>query len=189
MAGQVSSAADVQSQEPKAEQDQGKPVGPPYRHDDEDLANPIITNDFNSAGDIDWYGTAYMLANCTLQLISGKLCGFGIDSWAQAPNTTMAVAVGASLMFFGQQLLGTIFTSIGQNEARQPADASPRRHFRPVVDAAAEPNTGATEACKLVPAANRPAALAAYNDSLCVVFRVGLILASISILGARAMAW
>lgn len=36
-------------------------------------AVPEITNEFNSAGDIGWYGTAYMLTNCAFQLVFGKL--------------------------------------------------------------------------------------------------------------------
>jgi MFS family permease len=36
-------------------------------------AIPQITNEFNSAGDIGWYGTAYLLTNCALQLVFGKL--------------------------------------------------------------------------------------------------------------------
>lgn len=36
-------------------------------------AIPQITNEFNSAGDIGWYGTAYSLTNCAFQLMFGKL--------------------------------------------------------------------------------------------------------------------
>jgi len=36
-------------------------------------AIPQITNEFNSAGDIGWYGTAYLLTNCAFQLVFGKL--------------------------------------------------------------------------------------------------------------------
>ncbi|KAK5242203.1 hypothetical protein LTS06_011670, partial [Exophiala xenobiotica] len=32
-----------------------------------------ITNEFNSADDIGWYGTAYLLTNCAFQLVFGKL--------------------------------------------------------------------------------------------------------------------
>jgi MFS family permease len=36
-------------------------------------AIPQITNAFNSAGDIGWYGTAYMLTSCAFQLVFGKI--------------------------------------------------------------------------------------------------------------------
>ncbi|KAJ9637521.1 hypothetical protein H2204_004670 [Knufia peltigerae] len=36
-------------------------------------AIPQITNEFNSADDIGWYGTAYMLTSCAFQLVFGKL--------------------------------------------------------------------------------------------------------------------
>jgi MFS family permease len=36
-------------------------------------AIPQITNEFNSAGDIGWYGTAYMLTMCAFQLAFGKI--------------------------------------------------------------------------------------------------------------------
>lgn len=36
-------------------------------------AIPQITNEFDSAGDIGWYGTAYSLTNCAFQLMFGKL--------------------------------------------------------------------------------------------------------------------
>ncbi|TVY84473.1 Efflux pump mlcE, partial [Lachnellula suecica] len=36
-------------------------------------AIPSITKDFNSIEDIGWYGSAYLLANCSLQPLSGKI--------------------------------------------------------------------------------------------------------------------
>ncbi|KIW20357.1 hypothetical protein PV08_00932 [Exophiala spinifera] len=36
-------------------------------------AIPQITNEFNSADDIGWYGTAYLLTSCAFQLVFGKL--------------------------------------------------------------------------------------------------------------------
>jgi hypothetical protein len=39
-------------------------------------AIPRITDEFNSAGDIGWYGTAYLLTNCAFQLVFGKLYTF-----------------------------------------------------------------------------------------------------------------
>ncbi|KAK8124340.1 mfs multidrug transporter protein [Apiospora kogelbergensis] len=36
-------------------------------------ATPKITSDFHSLNDIGWYGTAYLLANCAFQPLSGKI--------------------------------------------------------------------------------------------------------------------
>ena len=36
-------------------------------------AIPAITDEFNSASDIGWYGTAYLITNCAFQLVFGKL--------------------------------------------------------------------------------------------------------------------
>ncbi|BDD55102.1 hypothetical protein MAP00_000655 [Monascus purpureus] len=36
-------------------------------------AIPRITGDFNSLGDIGWYGSAYMLTSATSQLLFGRL--------------------------------------------------------------------------------------------------------------------
>jgi hypothetical protein len=36
-------------------------------------AIPQITNEFNSAGDIGWYGAAYLITSCAFQLVFGKL--------------------------------------------------------------------------------------------------------------------
>ncbi|KAF5863789.1 hypothetical protein ETB97_009424 [Aspergillus alliaceus] len=156
-------------------------------------AIPHITDEFNSAGDIGWYGTAYLLTNCAFQLVFGKiytvfsiktnfltsillfeigsaLCGAAPNSvafifgrtipglgsggilsgviwkpqqatlpprlfiqrsiasgfWVSsclgahinlfgAQHGCADVAIGASLMFFGQQLFGAIFTFVDRN--------------------------------------------------------------------------
>lgn len=36
-------------------------------------AIPRITSDFHSLTDVGWYGSAYLLANCALQPLAGKL--------------------------------------------------------------------------------------------------------------------
>ncbi|GJD04409.1 efflux pump [Colletotrichum higginsianum] len=38
-----------------------------------DQAIPQITNDFHSLGDVGWYGSAFLLANCALQPLAGRL--------------------------------------------------------------------------------------------------------------------
>jgi MFS family permease len=44
-------------------------------------AIPRITDQFNSLNDIGWYGSAYLLTNCALQLIFGKLYTFYNIKW------------------------------------------------------------------------------------------------------------
>ena len=39
-------------------------------------AIPKITDEFHSANDIGWYGTAYLLTNCAFLLVFGKLYTF-----------------------------------------------------------------------------------------------------------------
>ncbi|CAK7222348.1 hypothetical protein SBRCBS47491_004836 [Sporothrix bragantina] len=124
------------------------------------------------------------------------LYGFGLGFSSQAPNMAAQtvlprpdVALGASLMFFGQQLLGAIFTSVGQNVL----DGQLAHRFNTIPGVSLTPQqiqgAGATEVLNLVPATARPAALVAYNNALRVVFLVGLIMAAISILGALTMEW
>ena len=67
--------------------------------------------------------TTLSVTSSTTQWASYQvLYGLGLGFSSQAPNMAAQtvlprpdVALGASLMFFGQQLLGAIFTSIGQN--------------------------------------------------------------------------
>lgn len=120
--------------------------------------------------------------------------GFGLGSASQAPNMAAQtvlpredVAIGASLMFFGQQLFGAVLISVGQNLLdNRLAD---RLAGIPGVSPRLIQSTGATELLNLIPSEYHVAALEAYNDSLRVVFQVGLIMACLSILGALGMEW
>ena len=44
-------------------------------------AIPSITNSFNSLGDAGWYGSAYLLTSCSLQLLFGRLYTFFPIKW------------------------------------------------------------------------------------------------------------
>ncbi|KAG5984602.1 hypothetical protein E4U55_004044 [Claviceps digitariae] len=44
-------------------------------------AVPRITDDFNSLGDIGWYGSAYMLSTSACQLLFGRIYGFYSTRW------------------------------------------------------------------------------------------------------------
>ena len=122
------------------------------------------------------------------------LYGYGLGSCSQAPNMAAQtvlprenVAIGASLMFFGQQLFGAIFISVCQNLL----DNRLASHLMgiPGISRQLIQNTGATELLNLAPVAYHTAALEVYNNSLRVCFQVGLIMACLSFLGALGMEW
>ncbi|SLM39060.1 mfs multidrug [Lasallia pustulata] len=120
--------------------------------------------------------------------------GFGLGFCSQAPNMAAQtvlpreeVAIGASLMFFGQQLFGAVFISVDQNVLDN--QLANRLAGIPGTSPRLIESTGATELLKLIPAEYHAAALKAYNDSLRVCFQVGLIMACLSILGALGMEW
>jgi hypothetical protein len=120
--------------------------------------------------------------------------GFGFGACSQVPNMAAQtvlkrdeVPIGATLMFFGLQLAGAIFTSIGENVLNNQLVS----RFKEIlaITPAEISSAGVTNVLKLVPDNLRPQALVAYNDSVMEVFRVGLIVACVSILGALAMEW
>lgn len=120
--------------------------------------------------------------------------GFGLGSCTQAPNMAAQtvlpradVAIGASLMFFGQQLFGAIFTSVGQNVLDN--QLANRLTDIPGISPQLIQSTGATKLLNLVPTEYHAAALEAYNDSLRVCFQIGLIMACLSVVGALGMEW
>jgi hypothetical protein len=122
------------------------------------------------------------------------LYGFGFGSCAQTPNMAAQtvlrreeVAIGASLMFFGLQLFGAIFTSVGQNVLDN--QLAKRLAGIPGISPRLIQSTGATELLNLIPTKYHVTALVAYNDSLRVGFQVGLIVACLAILGALSMEW
>ncbi|KAF4633690.1 hypothetical protein G7Y89_g4437 [Cudoniella acicularis] len=124
------------------------------------------------------------------------LYGFGLGSCSQAPNMAAQtvlpredVAIGASLMFFGQQLFGAIFTSVGQNVLNSQLAHRLAVINIPGINPRVIQSTGATELLNLIPAEYHAAGLQAYNDSLRVCFQVALIMACLSILGALGMEW
>ena len=44
-------------------------------------AIPRITDDFNSLKDVGWYGSSYMLTNCSFQLLFGRIYKFYNTKW------------------------------------------------------------------------------------------------------------
>ncbi|PYH90940.1 MFS general substrate transporter [Aspergillus ellipticus CBS 707.79] len=124
------------------------------------------------------------------------LYGLGLGCCSQAPNMAAQtvlpreqVAIGASLMFFGQQLFGAIFTSVGENVL----DNQLARRLASIPGLDVTPRlistTGATELLKMIPEEYHAPALEAYNQSLRMCFQVGLIMACLATLGAFTMEW
>lgn len=118
------------------------------------------------------------------------LYGFGLGTCNQIPNMATQtvlpreqVAIGASFMFFGQQLFGAVFTSVGQNVL------SNQLAKRLAISPQMVQNSGATQLLDHVPVEDRAASLGAYNDSLRVCFQVGLVMACLAIVGGVAMEW
>ncbi|GAW12755.1 hypothetical protein ANO14919_021260 [Xylariales sp. No.14919] len=138
----------------------------------------------------------------TLQLDTGMpkwigyqvIYGFGQGLCFQAPNLAAQtvlpkadVSIGASLMFFSQILGGAIFISVGQNILNN--QLLQRLAGLPGFSPALVQSGGATTLINSFPAEYHHDALVAYNESLRTVFRVGLILAALSIIGAASMEW
>lgn len=122
------------------------------------------------------------------------LYGFGLGCSNQAPNMAAQtvlprdqVAIGASLMFFGQTLFGAVFTSVGQNVLDN--QLAKRLSNIPGITAKLIQSTGATDILNFVPAEHHAEALVKYNDSLRVCFQVGVIMACLSFIGAVFMEW
>jgi len=143
---------------------------------------------------------AGLLTTLRIDTSEGKWIGFqilygiGLGSCTQAPNMAAQtvlpredVVIGASLMFFGQQLFGAVFTSVGQNVLDN--QLANRLAGIPGISPRLIQSTGATELLELIPAEYHAAALEAYNESLRGCFQLGLILACLSILGALGMEW
>ncbi|PVH73002.1 MFS general substrate transporter [Cadophora sp. DSE1049] len=123
--------------------------------------------------------------------------GYALGSMTQAPNmaaqtvlSRQDVPIGASLMFFGQQLFGAVFVSVGQNVLdNQLVKRLANIPGMQTISPQQIQSTGATALLHLVPAAFRSEGLKAYNDSLRVCFQVGLIIACISVFGAAGLEW
>lgn len=117
------------------------------------------------------------------------LYGLGFSACSQAPNVAAQtvlprddVSIGASLMFFGLQLFGAIFTSVSLNVLDNQLTI--RLVGIPVISLELIQSTGATEILNLVPARYHATALVAYNNSLRVVFQIGLAVAYLALLGS-----
>ncbi|KAL2674108.1 hypothetical protein Neosp_012554 [[Neocosmospora] mangrovei] len=138
--------------------------------------------------------TTLQIDTSTPKLIGYQiLYGWGMGSVSQAPNlaaqtvlTKKDIPIGASLMFFSQLLGGTIFVSVAQNMINN--QLLHRLSSVPGFSAENILNSGATSLTHLPPSI-KTTVLVAYNESIRTVFRVGLILVCLTMLGALSMEW
>ncbi|GAB1215127.1 hypothetical protein ATERTT37_004313 [Aspergillus terreus] len=125
------------------------------------------------------------------QIILGFGIGLGMQHAAIAVQTVLPppeVPVAVSLVFFCQQLGGTIFVSVGENIFSQNLIAGLTRVIHDL-DPETIANTGATDLRRIVPRDDLPTVLVEYNAALHWVFLVGTIMAALSALGAFALEW
>ena len=123
------------------------------------------------------------------------LYGFGLGSSFQAPNLaaqtvlkTIDVSIGVALMLFAQLLGGAIFLSAAQNVLNTELIARARQIFGDNIDPSFL-NEGATQLVERLPEDIKSRFKEAYNDVMNHVFRVGMALTCLTILGALAMEW
>ncbi|PYH77508.1 MFS general substrate transporter [Aspergillus uvarum CBS 121591] len=77
-------------------------------------AIPRITSQFNSTGDIGWYGSAYSFAMCALQPIAGKLFASFLMKWMflgclavfELGSLLCALAVNSPMLIVGRAIAG-----------------------------------------------------------------------------------
>ncbi|ERT00813.1 hypothetical protein HMPREF1624_02046 [Sporothrix schenckii ATCC 58251] len=125
------------------------------------------------------------------QVVAGLGMGFGMQMSSLAAQTVLAppdVPVGASLMFFGQGLGGSVFLCVTQSIFLQKlfqdlSTVMPAEAARQLV------NTGATAIRSAVSASLLPAALVEYNKALTTAYYVPLAVACFGIVPALCFEW
>ncbi|TDZ33748.1 Efflux pump aflT [Colletotrichum spinosum] len=121
------------------------------------------------------------------------LYGFGMGCSAQVPNMAAQtvlpkkdVPIGTTLMFFAQLLSGAIFVAVAQNIFSN--QLLRRLSSVPGFSPGVIESSGATSLIDL-PAGIKTTVVIGYNESLVSVFRLGLILATLAIIGALGLEW
>ena len=143
---------------------------------------------------------AGMLTTFEVDTSSGKwigyqvLYGFGLGSCFQIPNLAVQTALpkedvpmGLALMLFGSLIGSTVFVSVGENVFSN--QLVQRLSGFPGFDVELLTSGGVTALLDSLPAGSRTSALAAYNEALRMVFRVGLIVSCLAVLGAATLEW
>lgn len=125
-----------------------------------------------------------------IQVLYGAGLGIGMQQGSIAVQTTLTkkdISIGASLVFFAQQLGGALFIPVAQNVFNQKLVSG--LGGLAGVDASQIVGTGATDLRDIVPVAQLPEVLEIYNGAITTAFKVGLALTCASIIGASTMEW
>lgn len=124
------------------------------------------------------------------------LVGFGIGLSMQQPSMAaqtvlpkIDVPTGVSLMFFGQQLGGTVFVSVGQNILSSRLISGLAEAKIPGLDPGIVVDAGATNIRNVVLPEYLGAVLQAYNHALTTVYHVAVGTSCVLIVGAVFMEW
>ncbi|CAO2653515.1 Nn.00g029260.m01.CDS01 [Neocucurbitaria sp. VM-36] len=125
------------------------------------------------------------------QIIYGMGGGVGYQQGITAAQTVLSpaeIAIGTAVMVFVQNFGGTIFISVANNVFVQRLIKN-LTMAAPMLDSEAIISAGATGFRQLVPEKELAAVLVAYHGAVIEVFKMGLILACITALGAAGMEW
>jgi MFS family permease len=147
------------------------------------IATGLFTTFHTDTGHAKWFG---------YQVLVGFGIGLGMQQSSMAAQTCLDkidVPTGVSLMFFGQQLGGTVFVSVGQNVLSSRLIAGLLAAKVPGLDASMVVNTGATNLRDAVKPEFLAAVLKAYNHAVTTVFAVAVGTSCILIVGAVFMEW
>lgn len=124
------------------------------------------------------------------QVLYGLGIGAGFQTCNLAPQTVLPrvdVPIGMALLFFMQQLGGSVFLSVGQNVFSSQLVHSLSEFAG--LDTYAIINTGATDLRRVVPPSELKVVVDAYSYALTRVFVLATALSACMILGALAMEW
>ncbi|KPM34914.1 hypothetical protein AK830_g11648 [Neonectria ditissima] len=98
-------------------------------------AIPKITDQFHALGDVGWYASAYLLTNCSFQLIWGKLLTFYPTKWAylsalfifELGSLICGVAPTSTALIIGRAIAGVGSGGVGTGSFILVAQSVPRR--------------------------------------------------------------
>jgi MFS family permease len=147
------------------------------------IATGLFTTFHTDTGHAKWIG---------YQVLIGFGIGLGMQQSSMAAQTCLPkvdVPTGVSLMFFGQQLGGTVFVSVGQNILSSRLISGLAAAKIPGLDPAVVDNAGATNIRNVVRPEYLGAVLEAYNHAVTTVFDVAVGTSCILIIGASFMEW
>lgn len=147
------------------------------------IATGLFTTFHTDTGHAEWIG---------YQVLVGFGIGLSMQQPSMAAQTVLPkidVPTGVSLMFFGQQLGGTVFVSVGQNILSSRLISGLAEAKIPGLDPGIVINAGATNIRNVVQPEYLGAVLQAYNHALIMVYHVAVGTSCVLIVGAVFMEW